>query len=224
MNPDPLPGDAASLIERIRELEARLEESEDTLKAIRRGDIDALVVGEQADEQRVYTLESADRPYRVLIEHMQEGAVTLGEDGTVLYCNRRLAALLGIPQERVVGQMLRPFVAPSTKNRQSAAVACVRKPLFRLTIADTDKTRASAIVGTRDVPVFDRLLAAARHAGGRSELTLNAAGGTQVPVYISLSLLHDGDTTLLCGVLTDLTEQKLHLRELAEGRWCTSMV
>jgi signal transduction histidine kinase len=34
---------------------------------------------------------------------------------------------------------------------------------------------------------------------------------------MSLSRLPDGDTTVLCGVLTDLTEQKLHLRELAEA-------
>ncbi len=181
MSPDHLPEDAAALIGRIRELEARLEESEDTLDAIRRGDIDALVVSGQADEQRIYTLESADRPYRVLIEQRQEGAVTLGADGTVLYCNRRLSGLLSVPQERVVGQMLRRFVVPE------------------------------------DAAAFDRLLAEARRVSARSELAFRAAGGKPVPVYISLSLLHDGDVTLLCGVLTDLTEQKLHLRELAEA-------
>ena len=68
-------------------------------------------MGRQPDERQVYTLESADRPYRVLIEQMQEGAVTLGEDGTVLYCNRRLAGLLNTPQERVIGQALLSFVA-----------------------------------------------------------------------------------------------------------------
>ena len=181
MSPDPPLEDAAALRERILELEGQLEESWDTLDAIRRGDIDALVVNGEADEQRIYTLESADRPYRVLIEQMQEGAVTLGADGTVLYCNRRLADLLGIPQERVVGQMLRLFVMPE------------------------------------DAAALDRLLAGARRAGARSELAFRAAGGKPVPVYLSLSLLHDGDATLICGVLTDLTEQKLHLRELAEA-------
>ncbi len=45
----------------------------------------------------------------MLIEQIQEGAATLAEDGTVLYCNRRLADLLGVAQERVIGQSLRPY-------------------------------------------------------------------------------------------------------------------
>ena len=180
MIPDPPTEGTAALLGRIRELQARLEESEETLEAIRRGEIDALVVGGAADEHQVYTLESADRPYRVLIEQMQEGAVTLSQDGTVLYCNRCLSDLLGVPQQRVVGQMLRSFVMRG------------------------------------DAAAFDQLFAGARHAGARSELSL-CVGGRPVPVNVSLSLLHDGDVTLLCGVLTDLTEQKLHLRELAES-------
>ncbi len=176
MNSDP-----ARLLEHIGELTLRLEESESTLEAIRQGDIDALVVG-GADEHRVYTLESADRPYRALIEQMQEGAVTLGEDGTMLYCNRRLAELLGAPPERVIGQKLRSFVL------------------------------------AEDATAFDRLVSEARGAAARGELTVLTAAGARVPVYLSLSVLSDGGTALLCGVVTDLTEQKLHLREVAEAR------
>ena len=171
-----------ALLARIMELEARLCDSEETLDAIRRGEIDALVVGGRPDEQQVYTLDSADRPYRVLIEQIQEGAVTLTQDGTVLYCNRRLALFLGTAQERVVGHALRPY-------------------------ALTDQKAA-----------FDRLLAEGLQAPSRGEVTLVAADGTQVPVLISLSPLGGNDgPPLLCGVLTDLTEQKLRLRELAEA-------
>ncbi len=174
--------DPAALAERVRALQARLQESEDTLDAIRRGEVDALVVGSALDAQRVYTLESADRPYRVLIEQIREGAVTLGEDGTVLYCNRSLAGLLGLPQERLTGTSLRRLVLPEEQD------------------------------------VFDRLLDEAGGTGARSELTFRNANGTLVPAYLSLSLLRTDDgTRLLCGVLTDLTEQKLHLRELAEA-------
>jgi PAS domain S-box-containing protein len=181
MKADPTPTDRASLEERIRELEARLRESEDTVDAIRCGDIDAVVVSRQAEEYRIYTLDSADRPYRVLIEHIQEGAVTLADDGSVLYCNRRLARMLGVPHERLVGQRLQPFVCPE------------------------------------DAAAFDRLLDEAKHAGARREFTFLTANGTQFPVYISLNVLQrDGGTTLLCGVLSDLTEQKLRTRELAE--------
>ena len=92
----------------LAELRSRLREAEDTLFAIRNGDVDAVVVGGPAG-QKVYTLENADRPYRVLIEQMQEGAVTLSEDGTVLYCNDRLAALLGVSREALLGEPIHRF-------------------------------------------------------------------------------------------------------------------
>ena len=174
--------DQAALHQRIAELEMRLQESEDTLDAIRRGEIDALVVGGSIEEQRIYTLESADRPYRVLIEQIQEGTVTLHDDGTILYCNRRLGDMAGIAQERMIGQPLQSFLPSS------------------------------------DTTCLNRLLADAKHAAARIELTLCHSSGTHVPVYLSLSPLRsDGEAPLLCGVVTDLTEQKLHLGELAEA-------
>ena len=73
--------------------------SEETLDAIRRGEIDAVVVADERGEQHVYTLENADRPYRVLIEQMQEAALTLNAGGIITYCNRRLATMLGMAYE-----------------------------------------------------------------------------------------------------------------------------
>ncbi|MEA2739364.1 MAG: hypothetical protein QOH05_2671, partial [Acetobacteraceae bacterium] len=181
MSSEPLNAGPPGLVDRVRELEDQVAEYEETLGAIRRGEIDALVVDGATGEPSIYTLASADRPYRVLIEQMQEGAVTVSDDGTVLYCNRRLAGMLGTPQERVVGQKLQGFLSPE------------------------------------DLVVFARLLREARRGAARSELTLRTAQGEAIAVYISLSVLRDSDTTLLCGVLTDLTEQKLHLRELAEA-------
>jgi PAS domain S-box-containing protein len=79
---------------RIAELEAALREANQTLDAIRNGEVDAVVVGGDAG-QVVYTLESADRPYRVLVEQMREGAITLSGDGTILYRNQSFADLVG---------------------------------------------------------------------------------------------------------------------------------
>src|ERR1700761_2243557 len=84
------------------ELVSRLREAEETLEAIRSGEVDAVVVAGPAGQQ-VYTLENADRPYRVLVEQMQEGAITLSENGTILYCNRRFAGLVGISHDSVIG-------------------------------------------------------------------------------------------------------------------------
>jgi PAS domain S-box-containing protein len=90
-------------------LEERLREAEETLDAIRRGEVDAVVV-HHPDGERIYTLESADRPYRVLVEHMQEGAVTLTSEGMVLYCNHRFATLLGSTRETMIGRSVMPYL------------------------------------------------------------------------------------------------------------------
>jgi len=79
-------------------LRARLAEAEELLRAIRHGDVDALVV-ESTGGNQVYTLHSADEPYRDLVEQMQEGAVVLTGRGDILYSNARFAALVGEPLE-----------------------------------------------------------------------------------------------------------------------------
>ena len=91
------------------ELQDRLREAEETLEAIRNGDVDAVVVGGPSGQQ-VYTLENADRPYRVLIEQMQEGAVTLSDEGVMLYCNHRFATLVGVCRETLIGESIERFL------------------------------------------------------------------------------------------------------------------
>jgi PAS domain S-box-containing protein len=89
----------------MQRLRRRLEEAEDTLAAIREGHIEALVVHAPEGEQ-IYTLRTADQPYRLMVEQMREGALTLAEDGTILYCNQRFADLVGRPPERITGGSL----------------------------------------------------------------------------------------------------------------------
>ena len=104
----PRTGTKADLLREVAELKARLEESETTLEAIRCAEVDALVM-----HGRVLTLEGPESPYRHLVEAMSDGAATLAEDGTVLHASRRLAALLGVPLETLIGSPLRGFVAAS---------------------------------------------------------------------------------------------------------------
>ncbi|MDB5342668.1 MAG: domain S-box [Schlesneria sp.] len=89
---------ADDVIERLQ----RLEEAEETLRAIRSGEIDAVVVESPAGE-RVFTLSSADHAYRNLIEAAQQGAATLTSDGTVSYCNRAFAAFFDRTQWDIAG-------------------------------------------------------------------------------------------------------------------------
>ena len=91
---------------------ARLAEAEEVIRAIRDGDVDAMVVSGESGEQ-VYTLSGADRVYRSLVETMSEGALTLSADGVILYANQTFARLLQTPLERVIGAQFRSFVNPA---------------------------------------------------------------------------------------------------------------
>jgi len=99
------------LTDEVVDLRARLAEASDVLDAIRTGDVDAVLVqGPQVDQ--LFTLKGADEPYRVLIEEMNQGAVTLSADGSILYCNRCFAGFLKRPPEEIVGIAFAAFVAP----------------------------------------------------------------------------------------------------------------
>ena len=107
----PLPS-AAELARANQELREQLEEAQDLIHAIRTGAVDALAV-QGADGPRIFTLQGADHSYRALIEQMNEGALLLGQRGTVLYCNACLAGLLGLPLAAVMGSKFEQFVPPA---------------------------------------------------------------------------------------------------------------
>lgn len=94
----------------VTDLRARLQEAEETLRAIRHGEVDAVVVQGPHGVQ-LYTLKGADEPYRVLVEEMNQGAVTLSADGAILYCNRRFSDLLKRPLEEIIGLEFSSFVS-----------------------------------------------------------------------------------------------------------------
>lgn len=106
-------------------LRAQLEEAKGVLDAIRHGEIDALLVT-GPDGSRVFTLEGAEHPYRIMVESMSEGAATLVADGALAYANARLAALLEVRLERLVGQRFEDFIAPPERERFAAACVAAR--------------------------------------------------------------------------------------------------
>lgn len=109
-----LPQNIAALQAELEELRHQLFEAQETIYAIRTGQIDALVVnGENGHE--LYTLKTADQSYRVFIERMAEGAVTLNNEGIVLYCNTQFASLLNIPISQVTGTSFLDFIPPEGK-------------------------------------------------------------------------------------------------------------
>jgi len=97
------------LQEQIRLLRERETIAQETLQAIRTGQIDAVVMSSDRGEQ-VFTLQGVDYVYQRFIEQMGEGAVTLSWEGFILYSNQKFAKLLGYPLEKVIGSEFKNFV------------------------------------------------------------------------------------------------------------------
>jgi diguanylate cyclase (GGDEF)-like protein len=100
----------------------RMTEAEDTLRAIGAGEVDAFVVSDGGTGQRVFTLSTADRPYRMFVENMRDGAATLAPSGLILFVNRRLAELLACAPDTIVGSPLSRFMPCEVPAGTSAEV------------------------------------------------------------------------------------------------------
>lgn len=98
----------------IDELRIQLQEANDIIDAIRTGQVDALVV-QHGEDHRLYTLQTADMGYRVLIEKMTEGAVTVNSEGIILYCNSTFACMAKHPLSKVIGSKFIDYVPANIK-------------------------------------------------------------------------------------------------------------
>src|SRR5215203_689113 len=128
----------------LEDLRYQLEEANETIEAIRTGQIDALVVqGDNGHE--LYTLKSADHTYRVFIEKMTEGAVTLNKDGLILYCNSQFATMVNMPLSQVIGLEFSAFVAPEHSLQY--------RELFQKCWKEDCKGEVLLLTGEKQIPV-----------------------------------------------------------------------
>jgi two-component system, OmpR family, phosphate regulon sensor histidine kinase PhoR len=97
------------LLQEVEELSIRLQEADGTIHAIRTAKVDAIVVKNEKGHQ-LYTLKSADQTYRVLIEKMKEGAITLNKKGIILYSNSQFASMVNLPLTKVIGLPFSNFI------------------------------------------------------------------------------------------------------------------
>jgi two-component system CheB/CheR fusion protein len=96
------------------ELRLQLEDANDTFESIRTGGVDALIVN-NGDGHQLYTLKTADQTYRVFIEKMNEGAVTINNEGLILYSNSKFASMVNLPLERAMGLQFDKFIAENSR-------------------------------------------------------------------------------------------------------------
>jgi len=106
----------------IQHLSERLAEAEEILQAISQHKVDAFVIG-QTDHEQVYTLKGADHAYQVILETINEGAATVGTDGTLYYCNPAFAKLVAVPFADLVGSSLLGFVIEEDQPSYRALLA-----------------------------------------------------------------------------------------------------
>src|SRR5260370_24316694 len=109
----PRPCDA---MRETQDLKARVEEIEETLRAIRMGEVDAVLVSSAQGDQ-VFTLQGAEHPYRLLVETIEEGAATLSDDGTILYSNKSFAPFFQFPPTKLLPP---PFTASPSVNHSAS--------------------------------------------------------------------------------------------------------
>jgi len=117
----------------LAELRARLADAQETLRAIRTGEVDTVVVAGKQGPQ-VFTLQGAGHAYRVLIESMNEGALTLTTNGLVLYANQCFARMVKRPLEQVLGSSFHDLL--------SAADQAALRPLLKRTAKSGSKIQA----------------------------------------------------------------------------------
>ena len=100
-------------IERLNQetisLKQELHNATKSLKEIKAGNIDALVIGKSKD-LKIYAEQTADKTYRILIEKMHEGAVMLNAGGTILYCNSHFATMVSTPLQKIIGTKFQTFI------------------------------------------------------------------------------------------------------------------
>src|ERR1700691_5589849 len=105
---------AQQLAAENKDLRARLERAEESVREILSGESDALFVP-GANGAQLFTLKGADQSYRTWIENMSEGALTLTPEGLILYANRRFARMLATPLEKVIGSEIHTWFAPESR-------------------------------------------------------------------------------------------------------------
>lgn len=226
MDHEPAGAVPATEAEVISDLRARLREAQETLDAIRDGEVDAVLV-KQSGSSKIFTLVNADQPYRFLIEQMKEGAVTLSEEGVVLYGNRRLGEMLGEPLEKIVGSNIKRFFKGDGLARFNALLAGL----------GTEPSRAELHMqrlGQAAVPVYISLnhivseAGAPRLIGGVfSDLTqqhelearFSQARKMEAMAQLSGGLAHDFNNVLqaICASLNLIKSSTCNMADI--GRW-----
>ena len=94
-------------------LQKQLREAKKSYAAGKTENIDALVRSDK-NKLKIYTEIASDKTYRVLVEKMHEGAVTVDKEGTILYANFYFSNMVKFPLQKITGTKFTSFIAHSS--------------------------------------------------------------------------------------------------------------
>lgn len=134
-----------NLLSLVEELKKRLGEAEQLIEAIKAGEVDAFAVNKN-NQPEVFTLQSGDYTYRVLVENFSEGALNLSEDGLIVYSNTSFHEILKLSYQKIIGKNILEFIHPESKE--------TFKKLFRKGLAGQSKGEINLIGANGIIPVY----------------------------------------------------------------------
>ena len=183
------------------------EDADQVIHAIHHGDVDAFVVMKGTNPE-VITLAGADEPYRVLVQRMNEGVVTVDPDGYILFVNDRLSELTGFPTDELIDRHIATLFAgeaPELVPDASLEATLLRRDDTKLPVKVWMRPislgdKAATLVTLTDLSVYRRaeqLAAAERFTRSILEQATNAI----------IVLAPDGRITHTSWMAEDLTEQ-----------------
>jgi len=198
----------------LAELRARVAETDDTLRAIRNGEVDA-VMGAGRKKPQVFTLDGAEHAYRVLIESMNEGALTITADKTILYANQCFARMVKCPLEQVMGGSFRRFLSAEDRAtlrpllKQAAGKSGSKIQVLlnagdgsQMPVQISIRPLAKNVVNHEPIGLVVTDMTAARHSEELLRDLTHRVVQVQEAERARLALeLHDTITQMLCGVL-----------------------
>jgi two-component sensor histidine kinase len=179
------------------ELYRRLEEAEEIIRAIREGEIDALVIRSGAvSAEEVFTLDGGAESYRSFLEAMDVGAAAFDTNGNFLYGNAALCALVDTPFDQLASHgflgvfdnqnqdVIRTAIAEAQQHKTKAEVqVTVGSQLKRLMFhADALKLGVTDAVALTFTDITDRILSEQRHEAERTALAILASAAEAVVV------------------------------------------
>lgn len=120
-----VPTRLAALQAENEELRRRLEEAEEALRAIREGEVDAVVVSGSRGTQ-IFSLSGAESVYRLIVETTQKATLMVAPEGLILWCNPQFANLVRSAASQILGKPVQMFVNPDQYPRIDALMEQIR--------------------------------------------------------------------------------------------------